>query len=252
MFCPKCGNTLPDGAGFCNKCGAKLAARPAAAPARPAAPAAARPAPAAAPYAPAAKRPLQGVRVAAVVLVVLMLLTAVLPWFVPSDRFSLAGNAVTGLAGLGGMVSGRSLPSVSLDGSYGLWQMFQVIGEGSKFAQYMGSRELQDWFMLFWIPFILWVLAVVLGAAGVAKTFGRSGGKAFLVWSAVVMLIATLVFWFINLIFSSYVEGSFPAGVVAGLVLSLAALVVAAASRGKAKEQALAEAERQGVAGEVG
>ena len=24
MFCPKCGNQLPDGSAFCGKCGAKL------------------------------------------------------------------------------------------------------------------------------------------------------------------------------------------------------------------------------------
>lgn len=33
MFCPKCGNQLPDGSAFCSKCGAKLGDRAAAAPA---------------------------------------------------------------------------------------------------------------------------------------------------------------------------------------------------------------------------
>ena len=183
--------------------------------------------------------PLQGVRVAAAALVALMLLTALMPWFVPADGLSLAGSAVTGFAGL---FSGGRLPSVSFDGSYGLWQMPAVVGEGRKLAQYLGSGTLGACFMLYWIPFALYALALALGIVGIAKTFGRNGGKAALVCSALAMLLASVACLFIGTFFQSgYVETIWPSGLVAGMVLSLVALVVSAASRGRAKERALAD-----------
>lgn len=187
-----------------------------------------------------AKPSLQGVRVAAVVLVVAMLLTAFMSWFEPDGALRAAGGAVSGLAELFG---GGSASSASFDESYGLWQMFSLIGEGQQLASYMGSSTLGAYFLLFWIPFALWVLAAVLGIVGIAKTFGRTGGKGALVGAAVLMLPACLAFWFINLMFyhDGYAESMLPSGPIAGLVLSVVALIAAAASRGKAKEHKAAE-----------
>lgn len=243
MFCPKCGNSLPDGASFCNKCGAKLENARVAAKQGSSTTSVSSPSSVAqqAVASASSTRPsLQGVRVAAVVLVVAMLLTAFMPWFEPDGALRAAGGAVSGLAELFG---GGSASSDSFDESYGLWQMFSLIGEGQQFASYMGSSSLGTYFLLFWIPFALSVLAAVLGIVGIAKTFGRTGGKGALVGAAALMLLACLAFWFINLMFyhGGYAESMLPSGPIAGLVFSVVALIAAAASRGKAKEHKAAE-----------
>ncbi|HIS41115.1 MAG TPA: zinc ribbon domain-containing protein [Candidatus Aphodovivens avistercoris] len=269
MFCPKCGNTLPDGAGFCNKCGAKLAARPAAAPARPAgaevpgakdARAKAGAAPSSnTPSAPAAgssKPPLSVFRIVSIAFASAAVLCAFLPWFVPDGDLVRVSEAASGLVGL---FAGGSSPSISFDSSYALWQLPFAIGEGQRFIDFMGplyvnGKHLVFYVPLMWVPFVLWLVAIALLAVGIAKAVGRSGGKAFFVSSSLAMLAACIVFWISNSWFSmvGYAESQYPVGLAACLVVSFASLVVAAASRGKAKEQALAEAERQGVAGEVG
>ena len=139
MFCPKCGNRLPDGSAFCGKCGTRLAAPagaggrptagptpskaavPNAAPSRPAAPPAAAKAPALA--------------VAAAVLAAAAVVLSLLPWLEVDPVVSAASGYAGGLASLLGAGDG----SFSFDESYAVWALPSFAGAFGDYASLYGA-----------------------------------------------------------------------------------------------------------------
>ena len=171
MFCPKCGNRLPDGSAFCGKCGTRLAAPagaggrptagptpskaavPNAAPSRPAAPPAAAKAPALA--------------VAAAVLAAAAVVLSLLPWLEVDPVVSAASGYAGGLASLLGAGDG----SFSFDESYAVWALPSFAGAFGDYASLYGA----------------------LGGEGAGAASALVGGAAWgclLLWLAGVVLLA--------------------------------------------------------------
>lgn len=172
MFCEKCGKQLPDGALFCDGCGAKIAQAaqaPAAAPADPAAaPAAAAPtaAPAAAPR---EKKPLnkQGLlglaAVAAAVIVVVVAIVLIagagggkapLLYFTGEDLVYSSGKAGGGKLALEGVISSDLCYEAGDAGSAALQMTYNMsLTHDGKTLVYLADYDSSDTsFTLFTVP----------------------------------------------------------------------------------------------------
>lgn len=200
MFCPKCGNRLPDGSAFCGKCGTRLAAPagaggrptagptpskaavPNAAPSRPAAPPAAAKAPALA--------------VAAAVLAAAAVVLSLLPWLEVDPVVSAASGYAGGLASLLGAGDG----SFSFDESYAVWALPSFAGAFGDYASLYGALGGEGAGAASalvggaaWGCLLLWLAGVVLLALGAVR-IARSGRRGALVAGAVAMAVCAAVF----------------------------------------------------------
>lgn len=200
MFCPKCGNRLPDGSAFCGKCGTRLAAPagaggrptagptpskaavPNAAPSRPAAPPAAAKAPALA--------------VAAAVLAAAAVVLSLLPWLEVDPVVPAASGYAGGLASLLGAGDG----SFSFDESYAVWALPSFAGAFGDYASLYGALGGEGAGAASalvggaaWGCLLLWLAGVVLLALGAVR-IARSGRRGALVAGAVAMAVCAAVF----------------------------------------------------------
>ena len=167
MFCPKCGNRLPDGSAFCGKCGTRLAA-PAGAGGRPTA----GPTPS-----------------KAVVL-------SLLPWLEVDPVVSAASGYAGGLASLLGAGDG----SFSFDESYAVWALPSFAGAFGDYASLYGALGGEGTGAASalvggaaWGCLLLWLAGVVLLALGAVR-IARSGRRGALVAGAVAMAVCAAVF----------------------------------------------------------
>lgn len=167
MFCPKCGNRLPDGSAFCGKCGTRLAA-PAGAGGRPTA----GPTPS-----------------KAVVL-------SLLPWLEVDPVVSAASGYAGGLASLLGAGDG----SFSFDESYAVWALPSFAGAFGDYASLYGALGGEGAGAASalvggaaWGCLLLWLAGVVLLALGAVR-IARSGRRGALVAGAVAMAVCAAVF----------------------------------------------------------
>ena len=167
MFCPKCGNRLPDGSAFCGKCGTRLAA-PAGAGGRPTA----GPTPS-----------------KAVVL-------SLLPWLEVDPVVSAASGYAGGLASLLGAGDG----SFSFDESYAVWARPSFAGAFGDYASLYGALGGEGAGAASalvggaaWGCLLLWLAGVVLLALGAVR-IARSGRRGALVAGAVAMAVCAAVF----------------------------------------------------------
>lgn len=140
MFCPKCGNQLPDGSAFCGKCGAKLGTSkgvtPAvgvagSAPSTPTAPNAASSRSAASAVASTKISPLA---MAAAVLAAVAVVLSLLPWLEVDPMVSAASGYAGGFASLLGADEG----SFSFDESYAVWALPSFAGAFGDYASLYG------------------------------------------------------------------------------------------------------------------
>ncbi len=141
MFCPKCGNQLPDGSAFCGKCGAKLGTSkgvtPAvgvagSAPSTPTAPNAASSRSAASAVASTKISPLA---MAAAVLAAVAVVLSLLPWLEVDPMVSAASGYAGGFASLLGADEG----SFSFDESYAVWALPSFAGAFGDYASLYGT-----------------------------------------------------------------------------------------------------------------
>lgn len=167
MFCPKCGNRLPDGSAFCGKCGTRLAA-PAGAGGRPTA----GPTPS-----------------KAVVL-------SLLPWLEVDPVVSAASGYAGGLASLLGAGDG----SFSFDESYAVWALPSFAGAFGDYASLYGALGGEGAGAASalvggaaWGCLLLWLAGVVLLTLGAVR-IARSGRRGALVAGAVAMAVCAAVF----------------------------------------------------------
>ncbi len=170
MFCEKCGKQLPDGALFCDGCGAKIAQAaqaPAAAPADPAAAPAA--APAAPAQVPAKKKPLNkkgllglaAVAAAVIVVVVAIVLIAgagggkaPLLYFTGEDLVYSSGKAGDGKTALEGVISSDLRYEAGDAGSAALQMTYNMsLTHDGKTLVYLADYDSSDTsFTLFTVP----------------------------------------------------------------------------------------------------
>lgn len=130
MFCPKCGNSLPDGSAFCGKCGAQLGAAKAAP--RPAA--AHLAAPVSRSAGAAAFPPL---RIAALVAAAVALVFALMPWFSTSPAAVTASGYASGGADL---LAGLTGADVSLPEFEETYAPFQFGGLAATATTYLDAE----------------------------------------------------------------------------------------------------------------
>ena len=175
MFCPKCGNQIPDGAAFCPKCGNKFANKPApapaahaAAPAKPATAKKAAPAPApspapkqAAPAAAAQKSSFNAMTVIPLILGVIALILAFQPWFSPSSSDLQASQYISnGANNLSSFFGGDSTAGevYRLKSAYTMME----IGDYGKALSAYGQSGGEIFGML---PFV-WAVPVIISVIG--------------------------------------------------------------------------------------
>lgn len=192
MFCPKCGNQLPDGGAFCGKCGAQLAtpagAVPSAAavsnaaPSRPAAPPAATKVPALA--------------VAAAVLAAAAVALSLLPWLEVDPVVSAASGYAGGLSSLLGAGEG----SFSFDESYAVWALPSFAGAFGDYTSLYGALGGEGAGAASalvggaaWGCLLLWLAGAVLLVVGAVR-IARSGRRGALVAGAVAMAVCAAAF----------------------------------------------------------
>lgn len=204
MFCPKCGNQVADGAGFCSKCGHKFEgagsspagqanSRSAGATAAPGASVTSAIAPG------ASGLKLKPVGIVAVVFAVLAFIISLLPWFETSYYLLSVGGMASGAASLLGSQSMSS--ALAFDPEYCVWNLVGLAGTFSDyvsaFSSYGGSQAVgaASLITLFsWVCLLLWVVSVVFTVWGAITAFMK-GSMGKLRVGSVFMAITAIVFY---------------------------------------------------------
>lgn len=201
MFCPKCGNQVPDGSAFCGQCGNKFESVPSATPSGSFA--VAKPAGAQAGTAPALKT--NGMGIAVAVLSVVALIFSFMPWFdISSQMLGLAGAAsglASGVNALFGSATGSYAPTMDVEESYTVWNLIGLADAFKSYAQAYsslgGSRAAGAAMVISifsWACLILWVVTLVLTIWGAIAAFVK-GGMGILRAACVFMVITVIVFY---------------------------------------------------------
>lgn len=174
MFCPKCGEKIPDGIAFCPKCGNKLASQPA--PAKPTAtheetpvkkPAAHATAPS--PAKPAISVPSASLNTNVIVplaIGVIALILAFMPWFAPSaSDFQTSQYISDGANNLSSFFGGDSAAGEAyrLKSSYTMLEL----GDYADTMSAYGSSGIGDVQMLT----ICWAIPVIISVIGLIMAF---------------------------------------------------------------------------------
>ncbi|MEC4176571.1 zinc ribbon domain-containing protein [Adlercreutzia sp. R7] len=199
MFCPQCGNQLPDGSAFCGKCGAKLGA------AAPAPAASARGSAAAAPAAfraPSAAGPFPPLRIAAIAMAAVALLFALMPWFSTSSAAVTASGYASGGADLVAGLTGADVSLPEFKESYSVFQFGELAATATTYldaeaqiadameaaevaasgraraislSEPQGSRKPAEALFMAMVCWAASCLVVVAGAVCALVTRGRNG-----------------------------------------------------------------------------
>lgn len=273
MFCPKCGNQLPDGSAFCSKCGAQLAAAPkdsdpasggrlkasagdvavSAHPARPIWSSAAQGASAAFP-------PL---RIAAVAAAAVALLFALMPWFTTnSSAVTASGYASSGADFIAGL-TGADVSMPEFEESYSVFQFGELastvttyldaeaqIADAVEAAEAdasgraraiglgapQGSRKPAEALLL---TMACWALSCIVLVVGAVRTFLARGRGGLVLGIGAGLLATVALFW----AFVSYAAlesagvaalGGATNAIICGAAAIVAIVCVAASRRAKA------------------
>lgn len=174
MFCPKCGEKIPDGIAFCPKCGNKLASQPAPAKATAAHDGATVKAPAAHATAPSPAKPaisapsvsLDTNLIVPLVIGVIALILAFMPWFSPSaDDFQTSQYISDGANNLSSFFGGDSTAGEAyrLKSSYTMLEL----GDYADTMSAYGSSGIGDVQMLT----ICWAIPVIISVIGLIMAF---------------------------------------------------------------------------------
>lgn len=236
MFCPKCGNQLPDNASFCGQCGNKIENAPAAAntattAAAPATEVAAGAAGAASSVASSSK--LSPIGIAAVVIAIVAFLFSLPPWFEVSSLMSGVAGAASGLAsGVSSFLGGgsSSFGSMNVDDAYSVWSLVGFSGSLSNMAQayssFGGSRmtgAATAASLLAWCCLILWIVSLASTVWGSITAFTK--GKVGFVRTASIFMVITVIVFYIFAGAMGSDAGTANAMPVFCLLLSIVALV---------------------------
>lgn len=239
MFCPKCGNEVPDGAAFCGQCGNKFESVPSAAAGGNAT--AAKPAGSQAGVASGLKT--NGMGIAAAVLAVVALVFSFMPWFdISLQMLGLAGAAsglASGVNTLFGSATGSYAPTMDVEESYAVWNLIGLADAFKSYAQAYsslgGSRAAGAAVVISifsWTCLILWVVTLALTIWGAIVAFAK-GGMGVLRAACASMAITVIVFF----VFAGAMEsdtGTANAMPVICLILSVVAFCCSFAAKKRA------------------
>lgn len=178
MFCPKCGEKIPDGIAFCPKCGNKLAVEssptkavtahietPAKAPTPHAVPSPAKPAIS------VSSTSLNTNVIVPLAIGVIALILAFMPWFAPSaSDFQTSQYISDGANNLSSFFGGDSAAGEAyrLKSSYTMLEMGDY---ADTVAAYNGYSDSEDYDMLTGLTFLMWVIPVIVSAIGLVIAF---------------------------------------------------------------------------------
>lgn len=230
MFCPKCGNQVPDGAAFCGQCGNKFENAPSAPTGTPASAGTLKgtAGPSATP-----SLKLTPVGIAAAIVAVVALIFSFMPWFEISSQMSMVSGAASGIAsGVSSLFGGSSTAgsSLSFEDSYAVWNL---IGMADSFKEYANiyssfggskaSGAVVVTTLFSWACLILWLVSLVLTIWGAIAAFAK-GSVGILRTSSILMIVTVVVFYIFAMAMGSD-TGSANAMPVLCLILSIVSFV---------------------------
>lgn len=226
MFCPKCGNNVPDGAQFCAKCGNKISA----APASPTPSAGVSSGPAV--KVPSASGGVNVMRIVALVAAVIALIFACMPWLETSMYLQAGGQLGNALGQLGSALSGKSYSMATFDETYMPLGFFGLAGG---LSQYLGSQGTSYLLLLGGVA-VFWIVGVVLTIIGAIGTLRSSGkGKGLFVTGTVILALTAIAF---SLFYGSLVSSNVAVGTPTNAMICAVAAIVAAVLANLGKKSA--------------
>lgn len=200
MFCPKCGEKIPDGVAFCPKCGNKLASQPA-----PAKPAAAREeapvkTPAAHAATPSPAKPAISVpsvslntnAIVPLVIGVIALILAFMPWFSPSpDDFQTSQYISDGANNLSSFFGGDSTAGEAyrLKSSYTMLEMGDYADTMAAYGS--SSSSIGDVNMMVYT----WAIPVIVSVIGLILAFLQKKVSIARIGFTLLALVAAIMAW---------------------------------------------------------
>lgn len=200
MFCPKCGEKIPDGVAFCPKCGNKLASQPA--PAKPAAareeapvkkPAAHAAAPS--PAKPAISAPSVSLNTNAIVplvIGVIALILAFMPWFSPSaSDYQTSQYISDGANNLSSFFGGDSAAGEAyrLKSSYTMLEMGDYADTMAAYGS--SSSSIGDVNMMVYT----WAIPVIVSVIGLILAFLQKKVSIARIGFTLLALVAAIMAW---------------------------------------------------------
>lgn len=197
MFCPKCGNNVPDGATFCNKCGNRFDSAPVATASNVGTGAINVPSASG-----GAKLSTSPLAIVSAVCTILAIIVTLMPWYEFSSSISAISSGISGAASWFGM----SDNSLAFQDEY---SVSSLIGFANTYSQYasvlnsMGSSQAGTSSALItlfsWACFILWIVALFLSVWGALLAIIK-GNVGILRTASIFMLVLPLLFYvFVNM-----------------------------------------------------
>lgn len=200
MYCPKCGEKIPDGVAFCPKCGNKLATEPS--PVRPAATREAAPAkmPAAHAAAPSPAKPainapsvsLNTNAIVPLVIGVIALILAFMPWFSPSSSDYQTSQYISdGANNLSSFFGGDSAAGEAyrLKSSYTMLEMGDYADTMAAYGS--SSSSIGDVNMLTYT----WAIPVIVSVIGLIMAFLQKKVSIARIGFTLLALVAAMMAW---------------------------------------------------------
>lgn len=215
MFCPKCGENLPDNAAFCGNCGNKIEARKAPA-ATPKSPRVTGGSPKAAPVAAGG---LSALKIAAMAVAAIAVVFAFLPWFESSTTLQNIGAIGNGIGQFGSAITGKNYHIASFDETY---SVIGFLGLAGDLSQYSSSTPAP----IFIIAFIAWLVGVILTVIGVIVMLATSRhSKALLVAGTIVLALTALAWTFMS---AGLADEGYAAGIATNAIICAVLSIIAA------------------------
>lgn len=193
MFCPKCGSSIPDTAQFCGSCGNPIQQRTANTPAANV-PASSTPSLGALNTVSVGGSKISIMQIATVVLTVLTMIFALLPWFTPSKTVTSIGSAASQLGSWGSALTGKNINVPSFKDSY---SAFDFLSLGQTLDYYNASAGGSSVFGAF---FGFWLLAMILLIVGLVLFLKKGKAvKACLILGAVILFLDAICWFFMSM-----------------------------------------------------
>lgn len=200
MFCPKCGEKIPDGVAFCPKCGNKFAVEPTPAKATAAHDGATVKAPAAHATAPSPAKPaisapsvsLDTNLIVPLVIGVIALILAFMPWFSPSaDDFQTSQYISDGANNLSSFFGGDSTAGEAyrLKSSYTMLELGDYADTMSAYGS-SGAGDVQMLTICWAIPVIISVIGLIMAFLQKKTLIARIGFALLAIVAAIMALMS--------------------------------------------------------------
>lgn len=194
MFCPKCGNQVPDGAVFCGKCGNKFDGASEANPQH--ANSASTVNTASNTGVSFAAKASQGKSLAnlgifAAIAMIVAVIVTLLPWLELPSWVSSATNVVSNIASS----TGQSSNSLSFENQYNAWGLIGFVDTYNNYASVASSSGFSEVTPVSgYACFLLCAISLVLTICGAIAAFSK-GNVTLIRFASIAMILAVLVFY---------------------------------------------------------